>query len=352
MGLFRASDTKQAMTLSSHIETAWNWVFADKNDSIGYQMSGRMPARNDGKSGFVPLDGADPQNDWQGWITPDRLPWMLDPVEGFFCTANQDLNAHGRCRPINLPMGSYRADRISAALAKRDDWSITGTQRLQTDLVSGHAEVFMPILGPLLPNNPAGHVLAKWDLRYDRSSVGATVFERFYAALINDVFGRVMGNDVTQFMLKDSCVVADFFGNFDNLLLREDSAWYGDEGRDATWTRVAADHLDGPLDPWGEVQTITMRHLLFGDKLPGILGFDRGPFALEGCRGTISQGQVYNHGGRPTSFAASFRFVTDFGEEGAHTCLAGGPSDRRFSPWYATDIDRWRNGHLKHVEAK
>jgi penicillin G amidase len=350
MGLFRARNVKQGMKLCSHIETGWNWVLADDDGAIGYQMSGRMPARNEGRSGFVPLDGVDPHNDWLGFIPPDRLPWMLDPEEGYFCTANQDLNKHGRCRPINLPMGPYRADRISAQLAARDDWSVSATQRLQTDLVSGHADTFMRVLGPLLPNNKYGHLLAKWDLQYDRSSVEATIFERFYGALTKDVFGSVFGADVVDHMLNDSCIIADFFHNFDAVLLSEQSRWYGEEGRDATWKRVAEGALDGPLKPWGETQQIHMRHILFGNKLPGLFGFDKGPFALEGCRGTIQQGQVYKSGGRQTSFAASYRFVTDFGESGAHTCLAGGPSDRRFSRWYASDVDRWLNGNLKKVD--
>ena len=351
-GLFRAKDTKQGMTLCSHIETAWNWVLADSEGAIGYQMSGRMPARSPGRSGFVPLDGADPSNDWQGFMTPDRLPWMLDPEEGFFCTANQDLNAHGRCRPINLPRGPYRADRIAEQLASRDDWTVSATQRLQTDLVSRHAEIFMEVLGPLLPDTPGGRLLSTWDLRYDRDSVGATVFERFYKTLLSEVFGGVIGADVVRHMLDDSCVVADFYHNFDQVLLNPESCWYSEGGRDETWRDVAARTLDeGPNKPWGEVQQIVMRHLLFGGKLPAILGFDHGPFPLEGCRGTIAQGQVYNSGGRPTSFAPSYRFVTDFAEEGAHTALAGGPSDRRFSPWYASDVDRWRNGHLKRLVA-
>jgi penicillin amidase len=41
--------------------------------------------------------------------------------------------------------------------------------------------------------------------------------------------------------------------------------------------------------------------------------------------------------------------VTDFGEEACHTNLAGGPSDRRFSPWYVNDMDNWLNGVFKPV---
>ena len=48
------------------IESAFNWVIADKSGNIGYQMSGLMPKRREGWNGFVPMPGWEAQNDWQG----------------------------------------------------------------------------------------------------------------------------------------------------------------------------------------------------------------------------------------------------------------------------------------------
>ncbi len=71
-----------------------------------------------------------------------------------------------------------------------------------------------------------------------------------------------------------------------------------------------------------------------------------------GGRGTIRQGQVYRSGGRETSFAPSFRLVTDFADEAAHTALAGGPSDRRTSRWYASGLAAWQAGRLKPLRPR
>ena len=103
--------------------------------------------------------------------------------------------------------------------------------------------------------------------------------------------------------------------------------------------------LDG-VDPaslpaWGETRRVFMRHLLFGGKLPAFLGFDRGPFPVVGGRATVVQGQVLHLAGRESSFCPSWRFVADLATDTAETALAGGPSDRRFSRWYATDVARW-----------
>jgi penicillin amidase len=65
----------------------------------------------------------------------------------------------------------------------------------------------------------------------------------------------------------------------------------------------------------------------------------------------VCQGQVYTSGGRLSSFAPSYRLVTDLNERRIFSVLAGGHSDRRFSRWYVSDLERWQSGRLKEVRA-
>jgi len=347
--MLHATDVPTAMQLLGRIETAWNWVCADRRGNIGYQMSGCMPRRSPGKRGFVPLPGWDAANDWQGEIEPDDLPREINPQRGFIVTANEDLNHLGVAKPITVPMGRYRADRITAELTRRDDWTVESIHALHHDVYSAQAERFMPILLPCLPDTAAADVLRTWDLRYDLDSRGATLFERFYRALFADVFGSVCGADVTRYLLEETNTVADFYANFDAVLLDARSVWYGSAGRDSAWRRIAATALTETAGPWGEERRVLLRHLLYGGRLPRWLGFDRGPIALPGGRATVHQGQIYRAGGRETTFAPSYRIVTDLGEDVAHTCLAGGPSDRRFSRWYASGLSDWLARRLKPV---
>ena len=62
-----AKTVSQGMDLLGRIETSWNFVLADREGNIGYQMSGLMPKRREGISGFVPLPGWEEKNDWQGF---------------------------------------------------------------------------------------------------------------------------------------------------------------------------------------------------------------------------------------------------------------------------------------------
>jgi penicillin amidase len=343
----QAPDVAAGMALLGRVETAWNWVLADRHGNIGYQMSGRMPRRRPGWSGLVPVAGWDPANDWQGFVAPEDLPRAFNPDSGFLATANDDLNHLGRARPITAPMAAYRAERIAALLAARADWTVAAVQAMQMDLFSPQAERFLAVLRPLLPPSENSALLRDWDGRYDADSRGAALFEAFYRALVTEVFGAVCGGAVMQHLQEETGILADFYGHFDRVLLDADSVWYGAEGQAAVWRRVAAAALTAPAPRWGERQRVVMRHLLFGGRLPAWLGFDHGPIELLGGRATIHQGQVYRSGGRVTTFSPSYRLVTDFAEAAAHTCLAGGPSDRRFSRWYTSGIADWLAGRHK-----
>ncbi len=344
-----ATNVSAGMNLVGRIETAWNWVLADASGNIGYQMSGLMPRRRPGAKGLVPLPGWDAGNDWRGFVSPEELPRELNPARGFIVTANENRNHLGKAKPISMPMGAYRAERISALLQERDDWDVGATLELQRDVYSLQAERFMQVLRPLLPDDEAGRALTKWDCRYDEESVGAALFERFYRDLIRDVLSRVCGEDVADYLLEETGAIVDFYANFDRILLDPASLWYGLEGRDHVMKRIASRLADGTLETWGSRRRVVMSHILFGDRFPRWLGFDYGPITIRGGRATVQQGQIYRSGGRTTTFIPSYRLITDFAEQAVHTALAGGPSDRRFSRWYKAGIDDWLAGRIKRL---
>jgi penicillin G amidase len=350
--MFNARTVPEGMQLLGSIESAMNWVLADRTGHIGYQMSGLAPKRREGWKGFVPMPGWDPANDWTGFHAVEDLPRCFDPPEGFFVTANDDLNRYGRAKPLNVVQGPYRAQRLRALLAQQDTVDVEDMCRMQLDLRSTQAERFMPLLRRLLPENEAGRMLAGWDLSYGAESRGASVFEEFYQELRREVFGKKsLGETVVDYLSGETGIFADFFINFDEILLSERSAWFGEETREQIWARAAANALQRPVRAWKQSQQIVQTHLLFGGRLPKFLGFDRGPFALPGGRATVSQGQIYRSGGRLTSFAPSIRLVTDLSEDCCLTCLAGGPSDRRFSKWYDSDMELYLAGRYKIVHA-
>jgi penicillin amidase len=350
LGMFHAKTVKDGMHTYGQIETGWNYVFADGAGNIGFQMSGQVPIRRKGLSGLVPVPAWEAKNHWQGFIAQDDMPRQYNPDCGYICTANEDLNRFGKADPINMPMGSYRSDRIADLLAGRDNWQSEDMFALHFDVYSRQAEAFMAILRPILPDTKQGKTLADWDLHYDLASKGASLFEAFYKALYRDVFGaRGMGEKVIEFLQNETGTFVDFYANFDRILLSETSPWFQGKSRDEVFAAAAKTALHDAPEPWGEQQHYTMTNIFFGGKLPAFLGFDRGPLRAIGGRATIHQGQIYRSGGRDTTFMPSYRFVADFAKTDLRTNLAGGPSDRRFSKWYCSDLNNWRTGKYKSI---
>lgn len=350
MDMWDVKTVDRGMETMGRIETAWNVLFADSGGDIGFQMTGMAPKRREGISGLVPLPGWKAENDWNGFWPVEDLPRIKNPERGYFATANNDLNRYGTFAPINMPMGSYRADRIGGLLEKGEKFTVSDMYTMHGDVYSLQAEQYMKILTPLLPETPQGKILAEWDLNYDGESRGAFLFEVFYKALFRDVFGRKgIGEPVADFLWEETGTFIDFYANFDRVLLSENSTWFGGETRDDIFRRVAGEALGVEPKRWGEVQRFTMSHILFGGKLPSFLGFDRGPVEGMGGRATIHQGQVYRSDGRVTTFMPSYRFVTGMEAETYFSNLAGGPSDRRFSKWYCSDLKNWLAGRYKKV---
>jgi len=347
VNLLRASDVDAGREAIGGMEMAFNWVLADAQGSIAYQMSGLLPLRAKPAGGLAPLPAWDPTTAWRGFADPADLPRDRDPERGFLATANNDLNGLGRVPACTLPMGESRSVRIAEVLGSTDAWTIEDSRRLQTDLVAAHPRSYLAVLVPLLPEHPNTHLLRDWDCSYDPGSRGATLFERWYRALIVDVFGSALGEDVVTYLLDQAGVLTDFYDNVDGVLLRERSAWFEGRTRDEVYRRVAEVTVPGPVPEWGEVHATVVPHMLFSGTPLARLGFERGPFPLPGGRGSVQQGQLYRLAGRATSFVPTLRLVTDFAEDAAHTALAGGPVDRVRSRWYASGLEPWRLGRLK-----
>jgi penicillin amidase len=346
--MFDAKTVTEGMDLAGRIETSWNLILADKDGNIGYQMSGLMPKRREGISGFVPLPGWEEKNDWQGFEKPEDLPRCYNPECGYFVTTNQNLNEYGKVDPINVGMGTYRSDRIGSLLSENNEITCEYMYKLHYDVYSTQAESFMKILAPLLPDTRQGNILKNWNFEYTADSEGAFLFDRFYKELYLEVFGKHgFGKDAVEHIDKHTGIFNDFYLNFDRILLSKNSVWFGDRTREDLYQQAAKQALKSQPEKWGNTRQVIMKNIVFDGKLPKFLGFDRGPITIIGSLATPHQGQIFESAGRQTTFAPSFRMVVDLSTDEMNTNMAGGPSDRRFSKWYCSDLENWITGKYK-----
>ena len=190
-------------------------------------------------------------------------------------------------------------------------------------------------------------------MEYTADSEGAYLFDRFYRELYIAVFGRDgLGIDAINYMEKHTGLFNDFYLSFDRILLSDHSAWFGGRAREDIYRQAAENALKSPVRKWGDTRKVILKNIVFDGKLPRFLGFDRGPITLIGSLATPHQGQIFESGGRQTTFAPSFRMVIDLGSDEIHTNMAGGPSDRRFSKWYCSDLENWISGKYKKIDLR
>ena len=157
-----------------------------------------------------------------------------------------------------------------------------------------------------------------------------------------------MGVDVVEYMMDETALFAMLHGNFDQVLLKKNSSWFADQPREEIYRQAIERGLDRPAVPYGQTCEIYIPNMFFGGQLPKIFGFDFGPYEHIGSRATIPQSQIFRAMGRPSTFAATYRMITDMDTDEILNNLPGGPSDRRFSKYYRTGIAEWMNGHY-HV---
>jgi penicillin amidase len=353
-----ATSVEAAQQVVRNVSISCNWIIADRHGNIGYQQSGLAPVRRG--SGLFPLPAWDEETAWRGTVLTDRLSSLLNPEEGFIVTANDNWNQPGKPQNINLSMGPERADRVRELIREREQLSAQDMQRIQTDLLSRQARRYMAALRPLIPDTPTGRLLREWDLRYNAASRGAVLFESFYEELLREVFGRgLFGADVWETLVQTTSLVTTYFHTLDEVIFGDDESWFGDETREELFRRLVTEVVSRPVEAvgrWGAERRVVMVNILLDGAVPRFLGrwlgIHRGPVELQGSRSTVVQGAIFSSHGRLSTFVPSYRMVADLGTDESHTVLAGGPSGRPFSKWYASDVKRWLDFEYKTLRGE
>lgn len=67
--------------------------------NIGYVQSTPVPVRRDERFLTV-LDATDETNDWDGFHSPEELPWALNPEQGWLANSNNHAAGNGWPYPI------------------------------------------------------------------------------------------------------------------------------------------------------------------------------------------------------------------------------------------------------------
>lgn len=181
--------------LSSYIAPSQNFIFADTEGDIGYQMPGWIPLRHPDHSGAYPVPGDTSQFDWQEKVPFDDLPRTLNPPEGFIVSANNRVTppSYKYNLTVDWDSGSdgYRAKRITQMIQETPLLTPDDMARIQTDYTSlaqrDLAQALYNVSDSLFREGGGGLAIRNLLFRFDgRLIVGSQM-----ATLWADVLGQL-----------------------------------------------------------------------------------------------------------------------------------------------------------------
>jgi penicillin amidase len=336
-----------------------NFVYADVDGNIGYQMPGLIPIRASG-DGRYPVPGWTDDHEWTGFIPFDELPSALNPPEGFIATANNQVI--GSSYPYLITMDwdyGFRAQRIIQMIqAAPGPISKDDIQRMQGDDRSLLFDTFGPIIASLPVNEPrlvqARQLLEGWDGQEQMDRPAPALFEAFWRHLLADTFD----DDLPQ----------DFWPQGDSrwlevvrrLASRPDSAWWDDHATPAIESlqdmairafKEAVDELSASQgsDPtawqWGKMHTNTFRNGTLGKSgiAPIEALFNRGPYPVSGGASIVNATNWDASLGYQVTSLPSMRMIVDLADlSQSRSIHTTGESGHAFDPHYTDMVDLWR----------
>ncbi|MEX2011594.1 MAG: penicillin acylase family protein, partial [Chloroflexota bacterium] len=358
-----------------------NFVYADADGHIGYQLPGAIPIRRGGANGLRPVPGDGGLYDWRRDIPFEDLPWQLDPASGWIVTANNAPTGPGYGRYLGA--GWDPGDRAAVILDRLEKLSADG---LTTDEMAGiqadtevlRARRIVPKLAGAEPTTADGKALLElvqgWDFTCGEDSAGCAAYLAFELRLLGAIFDDDLG-----LLARDYVGGTASWQLLERLLDDPGSAWW-DDPRTPSVRETAGAILGAALDRasrelrdlmgepstwrWGRLHTITFREETLGMSGIGPLEayFNRGAVPVAGAAGAVNNNYYrtdrvyadpYHPGYEPVGlgevFAVtngpSYRLTIDMSHlDGARIIQSTGQSGNPFDAHYGDLIETWRTG--------
>jgi acyl-homoserine lactone acylase PvdQ len=343
-------------TMELHTNSSNNTIYADADGTIAYFHSNFIPRRDTKFDWTRPVDGSDPATEWDGVLSVDETPGLMNPASGWlYNTNNWPWSAAGPSSPkkADFPVYVERGDEnprgvhAIRVLSSKKDFTMDSLIAAGFDSYLPEFEILIPTLVKAWDQTPAGNplkaklaeqiaLLRKWDLRWSASSVPTSLAV---------FWGEDLWQRVTADARKAGVSVYEFMEH-------RATAQQRVEALAAASDKLASD-FGSWKTPWGEInrfQRVTGDIVQpFNDAGPSIpVGFTSarwGSLASFGARAYKGTKKMYGTSGN------SFVAVVEFGGDRvqAKAVSAGGESGDPKSPHFNDQAKRYSTGDLRDV---
>lgn len=380
--LMRAGTVSEAMDAMEPVRAInQNWVFMDKDGSIGWYPKGAIPKRP-WASAMLPNWMALPGEgsaEWQGYLASEDIPQMVDPPNGFVATANNDFDgsytdgngANDGHTPWQAPPAyGHRHKRIVDMIeAGGNEHTVQTMHDIQADTYSLHGETLVPHIVGAVENERMAlsedarkvvDALDAWtytcpdgldgtdpeeatkvmDAGEASESIGCAVFHVMIPYLTGAVFSDELqpldGVDARSSWYRFQDALIYVFDDPDELANRDayfdDTTTMGTQETktdivkavlETTAEKLKSDKVFGSATPddwrWGRIHTVTLGSLF---SSAGITQFDSEPFVNDGGFFTVDVANPTGRGGDfdddfTHSAGASLRVVFEVTDDGS-----------------------------------
>ncbi|MFT5569294.1 MAG: penicillin amidase, partial [Cyclobacteriaceae bacterium] len=341
----------QAACNYSHIPGE-NMVWADKEGNIGWQSVGIAPIRTN-FSGLVPVPG-DGRYEWEGYLPIIEKPHTLNPPEGYFATANQNVTPadYEHWNAIGFSWADpFRGDRVEEVLSAGNQLNMDDMKALQVDYHSNPASKLVPMILELPftgQSAAAADKLRDWDYELGPKSIEAAIYVAFE-------------NEISS-LAKSRFIPPSAVGMISSIQMSRIMEWINEpdnrfgpnpiQGRDQFLSDAfnqgvmfLNENLGEDMDTWQYGQQ-KLKHTYMAHALSEIVNeeikakIDIGPLP----RGGNSYTPGSSGGNMRQSSGASFRMIVNTGDWDAAVATNGpGQSGNPQSPFYKNLFEPWAN---------
>ena len=342
-------------TMDLHTNSSNNTIFADADGDIAYFHGNFIPRRDPRFDWTKPVDGSDPATDWQGVLSVEESPHLLNPASGWlYNTNNWPWSAAGpssekqTAYPHYVETGteSYRGLHAIRVLQNKKDFSISSLVAAAYDSYLPGFEELIPTLLKAYDDLPAGNpwratvaeqiaTLRGWDYRWSAASVPTSLAIFWGEALGRAVAAeaRAVGVSVDAYMMNRATSNERL-----KALVAATNKLTLDFGRWKT--------------PWGDINRFQRINgdivQPFNDAAPSI------PVAFPSARwGSLASFGARQYPGTKKWYGTSgnsFVAVVEFGDSvRARAVTAGGESGHPGSPHFNDEAARYATGDLRTV---
>ncbi|RMF78125.1 MAG: penicillin acylase family protein [Chloroflexi bacterium] len=374
--LNQASNWQEFRTALSYWDTpAQNFVYADVEGNIGYQLPGRIPIRAADHSGLLPVDGSTDAFEWRGFLPYDSLPRILNPQRDYIATANQAIVPLEYYGQLEEEFGSsqnyfisqewawgYRGQRINELLETTGPHTVDSFQAIQGDNKLISAEELMPFIADLSFDDPSltdmRDWLLDWDYQLDSDSPQAALYMQFWSRLLDNLYNDQLGSDITSgggsqemwatYLLaqQPDNIWWDIINTPDVVETRDDTLRQSFREAVAVTTELLG--KDRSAWRWGDLHTATFVNQPLGQSGVELVEnlVNRGPVATGGGNAVINAtgwGADIGAGDFAVRTLPSLRIIVDLSDFSNSVSMhTTGQSGHATSPHYDDLIDSWR----------